>query len=266
MIKKELLIGIFVITGFLYFNCYLYKKIEKMSTTKDNQILKLKKSIKKQNKIIEKFTDNEEESETKENLEDLIEKKISKIYKVDLEAIRNLSIVSKKLGSKDGYTLPGNIVIDGKLKLGGSFNYLPKGSIIAFNGEKAPSGWAICDGKNGTPDLKGKFIYGSGNGNVVGNKGGKDKVTLTTPEMPRHNHGAAGVHSHKTIRNFEYEGKCFGQGNNAFSWGGGGARIGTGGPCFRTSNDGNHTHRNEGEGKPFSIMPPYVVLMYIMKL
>ena len=216
----------------------------------------------------EKFTDNEEESETKENLEDLIEKKISKIYKVDLEAIRNLSIVSKKLGSKDGYTLPGNIAIDGKLKLGGSFNYLPKGSIIAFNGEKAPSGWAICDGKNGTPDLKGKFIYGSGNGNVVGNKGGKDKVTLTTPEMPRHNHGASGSHVHNTLRFGSY---CGSLSSDQWAKGRsyrGGQKYGmtNGSNCVNTSNEGNHTHRNEGEGKPFSIMPPYVVLMYIMKL
>ena len=44
--------------------------------------------------------------------------KINKIYKADIELIRNLSFVSIKL-QKDGLTIPGNLNISGK------FNYLP---------------------------------------------------------------------------------------------------------------------------------------------
>ena len=52
--------------------------------------------------------------------------------------------------------------MDKGLNVTGPFNLLPKGTIVAFNGTTAPTGWAICDGKtvNGykTPDLRGRFI------------------------------------------------------------------------------------------------------------
>ena len=241
MIKKELLIGISIVVVFLYLNYCQSKKIEK------------------QNKMIEKFTttnyDKMKIFGEESNIEDLIEGKVKKYYGADIDAIRNLGLISEKLASKDGYILPGNITIDGNLKLGGKFNYLPKGSIIAFNGEKAPSGWAICDGNNGQkingmtiPDLRGKFIYGSGNGNIVGNEGGKDKVKLTIPEMPKHNHGEGG----KPV--FDYS-----PGEPRIT----GFQPRSGKQLFPK---GSHEHKFEGEGKPFSIMPPYVVLTYIMKL
>lgn len=41
-------------------------------------------------------------------------------------------------------------------------NILPKtGDIIPFAGTTAPDGWLICDGTNGTPDLRGKFVVGA---------------------------------------------------------------------------------------------------------
>lgn len=46
-------------------------------------------------------------------------------------------------------------------------NSLPKtGDIIPFAGTTAPTGWAICDGTNGTPDLRGRFVK-SPNANPV---------------------------------------------------------------------------------------------------
>ena len=41
----------------------------------------------------------------------------------------------------------------------GSF---PKGVIIAWNAKSGsvPAGWAICDGTNGTPDLRRRFLMG----------------------------------------------------------------------------------------------------------
>lgn len=37
---------------------------------------------------------------------------------------------------------------------------LPTGTIIMFNGTTIPSGWALCDGNNGTPNLLNKFVVG----------------------------------------------------------------------------------------------------------
>ena len=41
-------------------------------------------------------------------------------------------------------------------------NVLPYGTIVPYVGEleKIPHGWALCDGSNGTPDLRGQFLQG----------------------------------------------------------------------------------------------------------
>lgn len=65
-----------------------------------------------------------------------------------------------------------------------------------------PSGWWLCDGNNGTPDLRNRFIVGAGSSYGVGNTGGSDTVTLSSNQMPSHNHGfsltasSAGSHTH----------------------------------------------------------------------
>lgn len=74
---------------------------------------------------------------------------ISQIYLAGAEAIKNLSNVAVQLQA-GGLTIPGN--------LKESFNIIPKGTIVAFNSETIPEGWALCNGSNGTPDLRGRFI------------------------------------------------------------------------------------------------------------
>ena len=79
----------------------------------------------------------------------------------------------------------------------------PPGMIIAWkpasgvSTTEAPAGWAICDGTNSTPDLRGKFLVGSNpNSNKsdsytvreVGVSGGEESHTLTISEIPAHNH------------------------------------------------------------------------------
>jgi microcystin-dependent protein len=54
-----------------------------------------------------------------------------------------------------------------------------------------PTGWALCDGTNGTPDLRDKFLVGAGRAYNVGVTGGADTVTLTTAQIPSHNHGVS---------------------------------------------------------------------------
>lgn len=44
--------------------------------------------------------------------------------------------------------------------------------------------WHICDGTNGTPDLRDRFIVGSGSSYKVGDKGGEAKHKLAVNELP----------------------------------------------------------------------------------
>lgn len=75
---------------------------------------------------------------------------------------------------------------------------LVAGMIVHWYGLAAscPAGWAICDGTNGTPDLRDRFIVGAGNTYALSNSGGSTSQTvtvdahvLTTAEMPSHGHG-----------------------------------------------------------------------------
>ena len=78
-------------------------------------------------------------------------------------------------------------------------NAVPSGIICMWSGESTaiPSGWHLCDGEEGTPDLRDRFIVGAGSTYEVGNTGGEATHTLTVNEMPSHNHGFTGTsHSH----------------------------------------------------------------------
>ncbi len=146
------------------------------------------------------------------------------------------------------------------LKVTGNFNMIPRGSIIAFNGETTPEGWALCDGTNGTPDLRGRFILGSGSGNGLtqrnlNDKGGEENHKITIDEMPKHHHYTI---DRKIGPYFD---QYLGFANTAYS-GGGGNTLGTDG--------GDDSKRfvtgDSGLDKSMGIMPPYYVLTYIMKL
>jgi hypothetical protein len=61
----------------------------------------------------------------------------------------------------------------------------PKGAIIAWNAKSGaiPAGWAVCDGTNGTPDLRGRYLRGVATFADVGTMDGKEK----------HHHGVTGT-------------------------------------------------------------------------
>jgi len=49
-----------------------------------------------------------------------------------------------------------------------------RGAIVLWSGAVVdiPDGWVFCDGNNGTPDLRDKFIVGAGSTYAVGATGG----------------------------------------------------------------------------------------------
>ncbi len=57
---------------------------------------------------------------------------------------------------------------------------IPLGGIIMWSGSIAyiPSGWSLCDGSNGTPDLRDRFVVGSGGAYNVGDIGGSPDAVL----------------------------------------------------------------------------------------
>jgi microcystin-dependent protein len=71
---------------------------------------------------------------------------------------------------------------------------VPTGGIIKWSGSVAsiPTGWALCDGTNFTPDLRNRFVIGAGSTYGVGVTGGsKDAIVVShthTVTDPGHRH------------------------------------------------------------------------------
>lgn len=84
---------------------------------------------------------------------------------------------------------------------------VPAGTIVMWSGADTaiPVGWKLCDGTNGTPDLRGKFIIGAGGAGGVAVRGavGTNNHTITSSEAPAHTHGGSvqsgGSHNHTVL-------------------------------------------------------------------
>lgn len=114
---------------------------------------------------------------------------------VDASATTPLTLTS------DG-TLSATAAVNAPHLLQAGAALVPSGIIAIWSGSIAsiPTGWVICDGTNGTPNLKDMFVVGAGNSYAVSATGGATSVTPTTNTAGAHNHGGAdataGSHNH----------------------------------------------------------------------
>lgn len=107
--------------------------------------------------------------------------------------------------------------------------------------------WLLCDGTNGTPDLRGRVLLSAGHGagltnRVVSDVGGVERVTLAVDQIPAHTHD---IIIHK------------------------GSEENNGPQIFAT--DETEVYKTDyktssvGGGASHDNMPPYYVLYYIMR-
>jgi microcystin-dependent protein len=211
---------------------------------------------------------------------------------------------------KGNARVQGNEVVTGQMtasRFSGE-GVVPTGGIIMWSGTVTGNftnglglpgteydGWALCDGRNGTPDLRGRFVVGMSNSdgnnysytnsernlaayNTQGNSGGERTHVLTVGEMPSHDHSgnttSDGSHTHVTFRNNTTDNTGAGQvADSDVADGTSGADIesgtnGDGTVECRTESGGTHNHTisSQGGGSAHENRPPYFVLAYIMKL
>jgi len=167
---------------------------------------------------------------------------------------------------------------------------LLRGCILTWKGAVVdiPSGWQLCDGTNGTPNLRDRFIVGAGSNYAVGATGGSDSVTLTAAQIPSHSHSFsaststggnhahgttyAGDHSHTVYASNSTGGVTSVKAENRVS----AAEMLTGSP---TTVAGGHTHTTDAQGNHAHSVsgttgaagsdgshenrPPYYALAYI---
>ncbi len=140
-------------------------------------------------------------------------------------------------------------------------NVLPRGIVSLWAGavDAVPEGWALCDGENGTPDLRDRFVIGAGGRYSPGGRGGVETVTptgtvqpttLTTAQMPSHTHG---------VEHWTQEGG----GNSSLLY----FESGSSWRGFATgATGGSGSHAHPLALSPHTNLPPYYALAYIMKL
>ena len=147
------------------------------------------------------------------------------------------------------------------------------GMIVMYDGRKpVPTGWAMCDGNNGTPNLIDRYIKASA---TAGEEGGNEnnEVTIEIENMPAHTHefesaslttSEDGTHSH-TIP-YADDGKENDHGNDyrAFNLAPGDISTSSGGAHTHTVDLSTAVLKETGGGQPLKIEPPYYTLIFIM--
>ena len=167
---------------------------------------------------------------------------------------------------------------------------VPTGFIGMWSGSLAtvPTGWGLCDGTSGRPDLRDRFIVGAGSTYAVGATGGANSVSLVEANIPSHSHtfsgsglaSAAGAHSHTITdpghsHNYQSQTTPFIAGTGgSYSLSATTSSTGSAITGISINSAGSHTHTitvtgvvgSTGSGTAHENRPPYFALAFIIKL
>lgn len=153
-----------------------------------------------------------------------------------------------------------------------------------------PSNWRTCDGSNGTPDLRNRFIIGASVDATTTGTGGSGGVTRAHTAIEStnyvtggtkdavvvsHEHGGStngetndGEHSHSTVTapaGFSTIANVFGFFSNAQNLGSGNAVYPATLSVSSTGSAHSHTISSVGESGTNKNLPPYYALAFIMR-
>lgn len=179
---------------------------------------------------------------------------------------------------KDSEALPRSSLKLMRYSVSTEASSVPQGSIIPWYGNLAniPDGFALCDGTNGTPDLRNRFLVGAGDAYKLAAVGGESTHVLSINEMPWHNHNASSAVGYFRSRSNTFYGKgpsstlgwnavsgCFSVVEEGLRSEGNSDSNST---EYIVKFDGSKIVQGQGSNKAHENRPPYYALYYIMKL
>ena len=136
-----------------------------------------------------------------------------------------------------------------------------KGMIMAWFGQSydIPKDWAICDGRNGTPDLRNRFIIGVSNEIGFSSIGGRSFIQISKTNLPKLGTCSFSSDSHR--------GACHHKSNGFIKFNGSYSTFIKGSDHGDDWGSNWTIDLNKGMNSiPIDITNPYFALFYIMKL
>jgi microcystin-dependent protein len=192
----------------------------------------------------------------------------------------------RKAGSKD-VSVQGTVTAPNYALNATGNGPIPKGGIIMWSGTVAeiPTGWALCDGQNGRPNLTDRFIVGAGASYAPKATGGSDQFSIAQSNLPLLTHTItvtnSGAHQHPYTDDFWLDQANDQLPNNGYETLGGTYRgaeksdLGNDRMYYRNKTiaaSGVHNHTasssTHGQATPVQIdnRPRYFALAFIIKL